>query len=161
MDFGDWPAWIALVTAIVSPVVTVHLNNLHAEKMELLRSRMKISDSYGTAISEIISASRLKVSEFKGFSEKTISVAGTCSFIDAKEFLSTVQELYFLSSIDMHNAQPLEYTEISCSGKPVYYRDWAIDICKKLAMAQNVALQEESLTQKVAKRIRHLFSRQK
>ena len=34
MQFGDWPAWIALSVAIISPVITVYLNNRHQEKME-------------------------------------------------------------------------------------------------------------------------------
>ena len=39
MQFGDWPAWIALSVAIISPVITVYLNNRHQEKMEHIKQK--------------------------------------------------------------------------------------------------------------------------
>ena len=48
MQFGDWPAWIALSVAIISPVITVYLNNRHQEKM--VRD-LSISTSYGKTLS--------------------------------------------------------------------------------------------------------------
>nr|WP_325236557.1 hypothetical protein [uncultured Oscillibacter sp.] len=68
MDFGDWPGWIALASAIISPVVTVWLNNRHQRKMEELRIASGMEKAKGILLSELQSIGATMVQNYTGFS---------------------------------------------------------------------------------------------
>ena len=67
MQFGDWPAWIALSVAIISPVITVYLNNRHQEKMEHIKQKNEWIKEIAVAEKEILETAKLMAKDFSGF----------------------------------------------------------------------------------------------
>lgn len=93
MDFGDWPAWVALSSAIISPVVTVYLNNRHQEKMELMRQKAEIANSISIACEEILSVSYMDAKDFPGFSRNVMSASGLCGHVFTTEVFCAARSI--------------------------------------------------------------------
>lgn len=55
MTIGDWPAWIALTTSILSPVITIYLNHRFKLKMQRLAEEAKKQETISLFIGEITS----------------------------------------------------------------------------------------------------------
>ena len=104
MDVGDWPAWIALVSAIFSPVITVYLNNRHQEKMEYVKLRSKEIKEISIAIEEILRVSKIAVKDFQGFSESVLSCISFCSKEEIADFFYVIRFLNVRSELREENS---------------------------------------------------------
>ncbi len=158
MDVGDWPAWIALVSAIFSPVITVYLNNRHQEKMEYVKLRSKEIKEISIAIEEILRVSKIAVKDFQGFSESVLSCISFCSKEEIADFFYVIRFL----NVRSNSEKKIHDLSIPMSqGEAMLYSDWAWMICEKFMQQRNALLSKKSLLRKAQKPLSHLFSHQK
>ena len=146
----DWPAWIALATAIISPVVTVFLNNRHSKKMLLLQHEFDTQESLGCLLSELIAVGSMKVTDFNGFSEKALSLFiyadpyTTAQFMKFCEVINKKKNYLLLSSNQVGSkvtVDQLQFYEIFKDEKKTgnrypNYHDIVIEIIMRLRKAK-------------------------
>ena len=155
---SDWPAWIALATAVVSPVLTVYLNNRHALKMEKLKFKTETLKSTSILISEITNSMALKPSEFSGFSTQAVSALQICDEETNRLFLYGASQIAYIKSDMSVLTYPLSlcsFGEEFSDGKCYYYFEWAEEMCKRLISCQNATLREQSQLSKAVRQILH------
>ena len=146
MDFGDWPAWVALSSAIISPVVTVYLNNRHQEKMELMRQRAEIANSISIACEEILSVSYMEAKDFPGFSRNVMSASGLCGQMFTTEVFYAARSI----EISAHSGKKIkDITLVLKNNRNIFYSEWAIEICGSLMEKRNEMLLTRSQKRKV------------
>lgn len=146
MDFGDWPAWVALSSAIISPVVTVYLNNRHQEKMELMRQRAEIANSISIACEEILSVSYMEAKDFPGFSHNVMSASGLCGQMFTTEVFYAARSI----EISAHSGKKIkDITLVLKNNRNIFYSEWAIEICGSLMEKRNEMLLTRSQKRKV------------
>lgn len=154
MQFGDWPAWIALSVAIISPVITVYLNNRHQEKMEHIKQKNEWIKEIAVAEKEILETAKLMAKDFSGFSESVLLAISLCSKDDISLFFDVITSL----NLNSKSEKMVRDLSISTSnGKTLSYSYWARLTCEKLMFQKNVVLQKVSLRKRVAIQADRLF----
>lgn len=68
LSFGDWPAWIALAIAIITPAATTYLSNKHQRQILKMQQDFERSKSCDRLISELTSLATVSPISFEGFS---------------------------------------------------------------------------------------------
>lgn len=76
MEWIYWPAWVTLIVAIVSPILTTLINNYHHAKMTRLENELKRLNRCHLLIAELVRLNTCKIEEFQGFSSKALQAAG-------------------------------------------------------------------------------------
>lgn len=99
LSVGDWPAWIALAVAIVTPAVTTYLANKHQRQILKMEQDFDRSKSCDKLISELTSLATISPRGFDGFSREALEAARYMNkdtlgvFIDLSNHLYTVARL--------------------------------------------------------------------
>lgn len=82
MNFGDWPAWIALAVAILSPVATLIINNIfqlvkekNEREVQLEREEKEIKSIF---LSELYAILIIKIDQPVSFSPRALQVVRYC-----------------------------------------------------------------------------------
>lgn len=70
MNFGDWPAWIALIVAILSPLLTTIINNRHQREMLSLERKYERAKSCDKLIAELTALTSLPLLAYDGFTKE-------------------------------------------------------------------------------------------
>lgn len=101
MNFSDWPAWIALIVAIISPVATAILTNRHQYKMQKLKYEYeenridmeKRQQAYLTFLTQLSSISTMQRDKFRGVPEDVYHVLIYCNDETKQAILKLVGQL--------------------------------------------------------------------
>ncbi len=104
IGFGDWPAWIALIAAIVASPVTTIATNIHQRKMLKLQQDFERSKSCDKLISELASLTTISPSEFTGFSKEALEATRYLTPNTLSLFLDFSNELLAMVEAQKHNS---------------------------------------------------------
>lgn len=154
MDFGDWPGWIALASAIISPVITVWLNNRHQRKMEEFRITSEIERAKGILLSELQSIGASKIEDYSGFSPNAMMAL---LFVDESVILAMEELNHALLNAKTsdedkeHIVSDIPVFGEDANGRPYTYFKFCKMIAIKIANSKSVVKPKSSLRWKKQK----------
>lgn len=104
VGFGDWPAWLALALALVSPVIHSLIMTWHERKMFQMNQNVDREKIVADFLSELVRIGSLEKSEYTEFSKEALRATQFMPKDCVKVFTRLISAINIASNSPYHDS---------------------------------------------------------